>query len=102
MATAFQGSLLDTADEIALRRCTLACTRTQLVARRLGRLPPGVAGRRRPLFDALHHDVPWQAERREMYERVVDVPRLLKFYEEGSRSPTRPRRGASALPAGMP
>jgi len=26
--------------------------------------------------------VPWKAERRQMYERVVDVPRLLCFYDE--------------------
>jgi alkylated DNA repair dioxygenase AlkB len=33
------------------------------------------------LLEALLHDVPWKAERREMYERMVDVPRLTKFYE---------------------
>ncbi|SDS61586.1 alpha-ketoglutarate-dependent dioxygenase AlkB [Microlunatus soli] len=36
--------------------------------------------------DALMHDlvqnVPWHAERRQMYERIVDVPRLLSFYDE--------------------
>ena len=34
------------------------------------------------LFATLVQRVPWQAERRQMYERVVDVPRLLKFYGE--------------------
>ncbi|MEV6323442.1 alpha-ketoglutarate-dependent dioxygenase AlkB [Nocardia sp. NPDC051787] len=34
------------------------------------------------LFDRLVACVPWKAERRPMYDRVVDVPRLLKFYEE--------------------
>jgi len=34
------------------------------------------------LFDDLLAHVPWQAERRQMYERVVDVPRLLCFYGE--------------------
>jgi alkylated DNA repair dioxygenase AlkB len=33
------------------------------------------------LLDALLREVPWKAERREMYERVVDVPRLTKFYD---------------------
>lgn len=33
------------------------------------------------LFADLVHRVPWKAERREMYDRVVDVPRLLKFYD---------------------
>ena len=32
------------------------------------------------LFEHLVRDVPWHAERRQMYDRVVDVPRLLKFY----------------------
>jgi alkylated DNA repair dioxygenase AlkB len=34
------------------------------------------------LFDRLLEAVPWAAERRRMYERVVDVPRLLAFYAE--------------------
>ena len=32
------------------------------------------------LFAKLHDHVPWRAERRQMYERVVDVPRLVAFY----------------------
>jgi alkylated DNA repair dioxygenase AlkB len=35
------------------------------------------------LFDRLQRAVPWRAERRPMYERVVDVPRLVCFYDEG-------------------
>jgi alkylated DNA repair dioxygenase AlkB len=31
--------------------------------------------------------VPWRAERRRMYDRVVDVPRLLCFYAEGELLP---------------
>ena len=27
-------------------------------------------------------EVPWYAERRQMYDRVVDVPRMLCFYDE--------------------
>ncbi|MGB3696585.1 MAG: alpha-ketoglutarate-dependent dioxygenase AlkB [Gordonia sp. (in: high G+C Gram-positive bacteria)] len=34
-----------------------------------------------PLFNALMADVPWRAERRQMYDAVIDVPRLLAFYE---------------------
>ena len=34
------------------------------------------------LFAQLVREVPWYAERRQMYDRVVDVPRLLKFYGE--------------------
>jgi alkylated DNA repair dioxygenase AlkB len=32
------------------------------------------------LFDRLCAEVPWQAERRRMYDRVVAVPRLTSFY----------------------
>jgi alkylated DNA repair dioxygenase AlkB len=35
----------------------------------------------------LQEKVPWRAERRQMYERVVDVPRLVCFYEEGQELP---------------
>ena len=34
------------------------------------------------LFARLVETVPWQAERRHMYERMVDVPRLLSWYDE--------------------
>ncbi|KAA2258026.1 alpha-ketoglutarate-dependent dioxygenase AlkB [Solihabitans fulvus] len=39
------------------------------------------------LFERLVTGVPWQAERRQMYDRVVAVPRLLGFYREGDRLP---------------
>jgi alkylated DNA repair dioxygenase AlkB len=39
------------------------------------------------LLDHLMATVPWEAERRRMYDRVVDVPRLLCFYPEGARLP---------------
>jgi alkylated DNA repair dioxygenase AlkB len=39
------------------------------------------------VFEQLVAGVPWQAERRAMYERVVDVPRLLSWYGEGQLLP---------------
>jgi alkylated DNA repair dioxygenase AlkB len=39
------------------------------------------------LLDTLLHKVPWRAERREMYEREVDVPRLLCWYGGGDPLP---------------
>ena len=36
------------------------------------------------LFVRLMGSVPWQAQRRTMYDRMVDVPRLQSFYDEGS------------------
>jgi alkylated DNA repair dioxygenase AlkB len=34
------------------------------------------------LFERLLNEVPWRAERRRMYEHIVDVPRLVCFYRE--------------------
>ena len=48
---------------------------------------PGWVGGADHLYDALRRDVPWQAERRQMYDAVVDVPRLLKFYGEDEPLP---------------
>src|SRR3984885_11090654 len=39
------------------------------------------------LFERLAATVPWRAERRRMYDRTVDVPRLLCFYDEGAALP---------------
>lgn len=48
---------------------------------------PGWVGGAGPLFARLAAGVPWRAERRRMYDRVVDVPRLVRFYAEGERLP---------------
>ncbi|HVX22642.1 MAG TPA: alpha-ketoglutarate-dependent dioxygenase AlkB [Acidimicrobiales bacterium] len=40
-----------------------------------------------PLFERLLLDVPWRTERRRMYDRVVDVPRMMAFYAEGADLP---------------
>lgn len=39
------------------------------------------------LFEQLAATVPWRAERREMYERMVDVPRLLASYPADAEPP---------------
>ncbi len=39
------------------------------------------------VFERLVSDIPWHAERREMYDRVVDVPRLLHMYGVGDELP---------------
>ena len=33
------------------------------------------------LFDELLSDIPWRAERRQMYDKVLDVPRLVSFHD---------------------
>jgi alkylated DNA repair dioxygenase AlkB len=87
MAMALQGSLLDTADEVELRALGTGLRRTILSRGAWVDYRPGWLAGADALFDALHHDVPWHAERREMYDKVVDVPRLLKFYEAGEALP---------------
>ena len=46
------------------------------------------------LFEELRHDIPWRAERRQMYDRVLDVPRLISFVDFGDladQPPPHPR-----------
>jgi alkylated DNA repair dioxygenase AlkB len=42
------------------------------------------------LLDALVSTVPWRAERRQMYDRVVDVPRLVSFHDLSIEDPPHP------------
>ncbi|MBJ8344240.1 alpha-ketoglutarate-dependent dioxygenase AlkB [Antrihabitans sp. YC2-6] len=42
---------------------------------------PGWISGSEDLFTTLLTDVPWRADRRQMYDRVVDVPRLQCFYD---------------------
>jgi alkylated DNA repair dioxygenase AlkB len=39
------------------------------------------------LFALLASEVPWRGERRRMYDRTVDVPRLLAWYDETADPP---------------
>jgi alkylated DNA repair dioxygenase AlkB len=53
-----------------------------------------------PVFETLLTEVDWRAERRPMYDGVVDVPRLLRWYGRGETLPhpvlTRARDQLSA------
>ncbi len=42
------------------------------------------------LFDELLTGIPWRAERRQMYDRVLDVPRLVSFHDLLSEPPPHP------------
>ncbi|MEE6137237.1 alpha-ketoglutarate-dependent dioxygenase AlkB [Mycobacterium sp. 050128] len=42
------------------------------------------------LLDALLNTVAWRAERRQMYDRVVDVPRLVSFHDLTVEDPPHP------------
>jgi alkylated DNA repair dioxygenase AlkB len=81
-----QGSLLDAFAEVGVGALD-AVVRTELTNGAWIDVLPGWLTGADTLFEALADDVPWQAERRRMYDRVVDVPRLLSFYGEDDPLP---------------
>ncbi|MFD3324404.1 alpha-ketoglutarate-dependent dioxygenase AlkB [Streptomyces sp. NPDC058701] len=81
-----QGSLFDQGDEVLLGPLD-GIRRTELCAGAWVDHLPGWLTGADTLFERLAADVPWRAERRQMYEREVDVPRLLAFYAEGEALP---------------
>jgi alkylated DNA repair dioxygenase AlkB len=87
VTAAFQASLLD-ADEAPQPGPLAGRVRRHPLAHGawLDVLPAWFSGAD-ALFEHLLRAVPWRAERRQMYERVVDVPRLLCFYEAGRALP---------------
>jgi alkylated DNA repair dioxygenase AlkB len=85
MSIAVQDSLLDTGTDAApglVRPERVPLSRGAWIDVQRGWLS-GSAG----LFERLAQTVPWRAERRRMYDRTVDVPRLLCFYDEGAALP---------------
>ncbi|MFE2519094.1 alpha-ketoglutarate-dependent dioxygenase AlkB [Streptomyces mirabilis] len=86
MSTHLQGSLFDQTDELHLSQLT-AMRRTVLGDGAWIDLLPGWLGGADALFARLVDEVPWRAERRQMYEHVVDVPRLLAYYRAGDALP---------------
>ncbi len=87
MYGALQGSLLDLTEEIALAPLGDSVRRTLLTDGAWIDVRPAWLSGADALFDRLSSEVPWRAERRRMYERTVDVPRLLSFYGEGEPLP---------------
>jgi alkylated DNA repair dioxygenase AlkB len=82
MTGALQGSLLDSWGEAGPRELGHSVQRTQLTHGAWIDLRPNWIAGADELFERLAEGVPWREERRRMYERVVDVPRLLAFYDE--------------------
>lgn len=87
MDLALQGSLLDFTDEMTLLDLGVGMRRTQLSRGAWVDVRPGWLAAGDELFTTLLSDVPWHAERRPMYDRVVDVPRLTKFYAADDELP---------------
>jgi alkylated DNA repair dioxygenase AlkB len=87
MNATLQGSLLDLTDEPGLGALGDTVERTELAQGAWVDIRPGWLAGADELFDRLLQVVPWRAERRRMYDRVVDVPRLLCFYAEDEALP---------------
>jgi alkylated DNA repair dioxygenase AlkB len=82
-----QESLLDVAGEPALGALAGAVRRVPLTRGAWVDLRPGWLEGSAAVFAALAETVPFRAEKRHMYDRMVDVPRLLCFYGEGEPLP---------------
>lgn len=80
MDLALQGSLLDLADEMTLREVGAGLHRTDLGGGAWVDVRPGWVAAADELFTTLLREVPWHTESRKMYDSVVAVPRLTKFY----------------------
>ncbi|MCZ4076682.1 alpha-ketoglutarate-dependent dioxygenase AlkB [Rhodococcus sp. H36-A4] len=98
MSVELQGSLFTDTDE-AFGPLGSTVTRRTLTNGAWIDVRPGWASTM-DLFDRLVTDVDWRAERRQMYDRVVDVPRLVRFYSEHESWPeARLLEAKSALDA---
>jgi alkylated DNA repair dioxygenase AlkB len=87
MDLTLQGSLLDLTDEMKLRDLGTGTRRHPLARGAWVDVRPDWLAAGDALFTALLKDVPWHAERRQMYDSIVDVPRLTRFYAAGEPLP---------------
>jgi alkylated DNA repair dioxygenase AlkB len=88
MGVTLQGSLLDgSADVAGLGPLGGLVRRTPLSRGAWVDVRPGWVHGSDALFERLVGAVPWRAERRQMYDRVVDVPRLVCWYGEHDALP---------------
>lgn len=87
MSVFLQGSLFDQADRPQLGRLS-GLRRTVLGDGAWIDLLAGWLSGADEIFAELEAGVPWRAERRQMYDRTVDVPRLLAFYRAEDALPS--------------
>lgn len=74
-----------------------ALPRIQLDARAWVEHQPGWLGGHRELFDALRRGLEWRAERRAMYDALIDVPRLTATIPDDGPCPPALARAHHAL-----
>src|ERR671927_1608546 len=90
MSLAHQPSMWDVADEAALTPLAGRVVRHELSRGAwVDHLPGWVTGSD-AVLDVLLGDIGWREDRRQMYEREVAVPRLLRWYGGGPRPPPPP------------
>lgn len=85
--TALQGSLLDLADDLTLGPLGSTVLRRPLSNGAWVDVRRGWLTGADLLFERLRVGVAWRTERRPMYDRVVDVPRLQHFVDAGRPAP---------------
>jgi alkylated DNA repair dioxygenase AlkB len=82
-----QGTLFSAGDEVRVRPIAAGRERTMLGDDAWVDVRREWLGGADGLFDRLLRVVPWRTERRTMYDRVVDVPRMQCFYDDGAELP---------------
>lgn len=88
MSIAFQASLLDDIfSEPELRPLGAMVERIPLEHDAWIDVRPGWLSNSDALFERLAVGVPWKQDTREMYDRVVAVPRLVSWFGSGTRLP---------------
>lgn len=87
MSAALQESLLDVIDDVAVLPLDGAVRRTELSRGAWIDIRRGWVSGSGPLFERLESEVPWYAEKRAMWDKILDVPRLLAFYGEQAPLP---------------
>jgi alkylated DNA repair dioxygenase AlkB len=87
MQPLYQPSLLDDGPAVGLSPVDPGIERTQLAEEAWVELRRSWVSGSDRLFAHLLEVVPWRAERRRMYNRVLDVPRLVAFYDENQVVP---------------
>ena len=85
MSVRVQDSLWDLAEEPSFE--SLAPRRTPLTRGAWVDVQHGWLAGSAPVFERLLSGVPWREQRRRMYDKTVDVPRLLCFFGEGDALP---------------
>ena len=87
MSVSVQESLLDMCDEPSPGALGASVRRMPLAHGAWVDLRPGWLAGSGAVFGRLVEKVPWRAEKRPMYDKVVAVPRLLCFYAEDAPLP---------------